>query len=788
MRVEKKVLCRGEAKVFVLISINDCDTVLSRNNLRLMSETKEGLTPLEWIPATSLSNNKSYEIICVLSQSRFCQTVIVRLCDNSGQIVDECHFSIESIKSSIESKYFGIKDRGKSQLIRNIDYLRDLNDYDLRVDDISYAIDTKWLMHFSIDAEKLDTENLTGYCWIESALARPQKVILDPIVIHGESKRAHFVTFFSAYIDKVAYGVFDSSCNNWCAFDALEGASFKPMKKAFVQRHQSASLDPNYGIWFKNRRDSRKCLQQQTNTTMDVSPLFSIIVPLYKTPVHFFIEMVESVLRQSYKNWELILINASAEDAQLFQIAEKYACQYENIIHYAITENLGITENTNIGIELSKGDYLCFFDHDDVLEPSILFEYAKAISQDSEIGVLYCDEDKLLPNGTLSQPTFKPDFNLDLLRDNNYVCHLLTVKKSIHAQLSRAESSVDGAQDYSLALQMVEIGAKFYHVPKVLYHWRISANSTAANSNSKPYATQAGILALQNHLDRMGISAVVENSHGRDFRYKINYNFEVTAISLVVILNKKNECFRAHLKAIAQMLSKYECEIIVVTEDSNSSCVDNSLPLVQIPCEETESFARKLERALGYCSYENIFVLSGDYCFEQTDWVDTFLGHLQRREVAVVAPMICDVAGMIREAGRTYLPTTFVPLSKGIFKEAPGYIYRPLSTQDVSLVSSCCFATKKSVLTKYASFDDDVNGDSFVADFCFECSENSLLAVYTPEITAIQFREDYEVDLMDACFMTKWASKLSKPDPFFNPNFAKDPYWASQYALDGIAT
>ena len=149
--------------------------------------------------------------------------------------------------------------------------------------------------------------------------------------------------------------------------------------------------------------------------------------------------------------------------------------------------------------------------------------------------------------------------------------------------------------------------------------------------------------------------------------------------------------------------------------------------------------------------------------------------------------MICDVAGMIREAGRTYLPTTFVPLSKGMYKEAPGYIYRPLSTQDVSLVSSCCFATKKSVLTKYASFDD-VNGDSFVADFCFECSENSLLAVYTPEITAIQFREDYEVDLMDACFMTKWASKLSKPDPFFNPNFAKDPYWASQYALDGIAT
>lgn len=786
MKVEKKILCRGEAKIFLLLVFTECGVVPKESNLCIVSKTTEGSLPLEWTCAASISSNGTFEAICMVPQNRKNQKIVATLCDDSGRIVSEFCFNIDSKKSSIESKLFGVKDPDECQLIRNIDNLRNMNQYDMKIDDISYVLDNEWLLHFSIDIEVLNAKNLKGYCWAEVPLAKPQESILAPQIICDGTKRAHFVAFFSGYISRISFGVFDEASNDWYAFDAIEYTSFKSIKRVFLQRHLSAWLDPNYGIWFKNRRASAGLLNRQKNTTFNYNPLFSIIVPLYKTPINFFIEMTESVIRQSYPNWELIFINASPEDANLYQIAEEYSRQNEKIIHRVIAKNLGITENTNIGIGLSKGDYLCFFDHDDVLEPDILFEYARAINCDPEIDLLYCDEDKLLPNGALSQPTFKPDFNLDLLRDNNYICHMLTVKHDLHSQLDKAGANVDGAQDYSLTLQMAEEGAKFYHVPKILYHWRISANSTAANSGSKPYATQAGILALQNHLDRMGLSAVAENSHGRDFRYKVNYSYETTAISLIVMPIKENKCSLFHLKKISQTLSGYDYEIVVVTEDGNAAYLDSDLPLVVVSCGMAESFIGKLKAALNHCSHENLFVLSGDYCFEQEDWVDTTLGHLQRQEVAVVSPMICDVAGMIREAGRTYLPTTFVPLSKGTFKEAPGYIYRPLSTQNVSLINSSCFATKKSVLKKYASFDSDFGGDCFVADLCFECSKNKLLAVYTPEITAIQFCEFHKVDSMDVRFLNKWASKLSSPDPFFNPNFARDPYWASQYALCDI--
>lgn len=787
MRVEKKVLCRGEAKIFILLAISDCKIKPNDNNLYLFSETKEGSRPVEWAFSTSLGAVNSYEIFCIIPQSKLSQKIVIQLRNDLNVTIDGYNFIVEPKTSSIKSKYYGVKSSDSCQLVRNIDCLRNLNNYDLKIEDLSYAIEDKWLIHFSIDMKELSADCLDGYCWVDSLLSKPQTVTIEPLVIVEEnSKRAHFVSFFSAYMNRIAFGVFNKSSNTWCAFDAIEQTSFKPIKKAFAYKHQNASFDPTYNIWFKNKRISQSHLKQQMHETMEQNPMFSVLVPLYKTPVHFFIEMIESVLRQSYSNWELILINASSEDGELFQIAEEYAKKYKRVIHHVIPENLGITENTNIGIAIAHGDYLCFFDHDDVLEPDILFEYAKAINSDPEIGLLYCDEDKLLPNGVLGQPTFKPDFNLDLLRDNNYICHMLTVKKSIHSQLEKAEAIVDGAQDYSLTLQMAETGVKFHHVSKILYHWRISENSTASNSNSKPYATQAGIIALQNHLDRIGISAIAENSHGRNFRYKVNYDFSDAAISLIMIPNSTNQIWLSHLKTIAESLSQIEYEILVVADDGVVLADHGDISIKQISCKKTESFAERIKKALDSSKYENILIFTKDICFEQHDWIYTMLGHLSREEVAIVGPMICDVAGMVQEAGRAYLPNAFVPLSSGIYKEAPGYIFRPLSTQNVSLVGSHCFATKKSLLKQCSSLESNLNNDCFVADFCFECKKNNKLTVYTPEVTAVQYCEKHEVDFMDAEFMCKWSSVLSQPDPCFNPNFSEDPYWASQYALGGI--
>lgn len=209
--------------------------------------------------------------------------------------------------------------------------------------------------------------------------------------------------------------------------------------------------------------------------------------------------MTESVKNQSYANWELILVNASPDNQELKVHVEQETAHDNRIKSINLTENKGISENTNAGVAIASGDFVSFFDHDDILEPDLLFSYAEAIENNDDVDLLYCDEDKLMPDGKLAQPFFKPDFNIDLLRNNNYICHMLTIRKSLLDTLEPNTKEFDGAQDHNLTLRAVEKARKVHHVPKVLYHWRLSETSTAANADSKPYATIAGIKAVQSH-------------------------------------------------------------------------------------------------------------------------------------------------------------------------------------------------------------------------------------------------------------------------------------------------
>ena len=285
---------------------------------------------------------------------------------------------------------------------------------------------------------------------------------------------------------------------------------------------RNAQVDPNYPAWFENHKAGIDVLAKQTDTYFEYRPEFSIIVPLFKTPEQFFTDMVDSVKHQSYGRRVLVLVNASLEDARLAELVADARKSDKRIKAVTLTENNGISENTNAGIAVAAGDFISFFDHDDVLEPDILFEYAKAINENPSTDVLYCDEDKLMLDGELAQPLFKPCFNIDLLRDNNYICHMLTVRKSLLDTLEPNTREYDGAQDHNLALRAAEKARHIHHVSKVLYHWRISETSTAADTGSKPYATQAGIRSVQEHLDRMGIPAKVSQSR-RPFTYRIDY-------------------------------------------------------------------------------------------------------------------------------------------------------------------------------------------------------------------------------------------------------------------------
>ena len=255
-------------------------------------------------------------------------------------------------------------------------------------------------------------------------------------------------------------------------------------------------------------------------TRMTYAPKISIVVPALDPQKKHFQALVESVMQQTYGNFELIVADAG-KTMNVMQVLEKY--QDERIIHRHLAKNAGISANTNLASAYATGDYVAFLDHDDFLTPDALYENALAILK-TDAEILYSDEDKCDSAGRIFfEPNRKPDFNPDYFFANNYICHFLVMKRSLFRAL-QLRSEYDGAQDYDLVLRAPK--SEIFHIPKVLYHWRTHRESTAGNPASKNYAYEAGKNALQDYFEALGVKADVEHAAHRGF-YRVTYHPDI---------------------------------------------------------------------------------------------------------------------------------------------------------------------------------------------------------------------------------------------------------------------
>ena len=261
------------------------------------------------------------------------------------------------------------------------------------------------------------------------------------------------------------------------------------------------------------------------------------MIPLFNTPEKYLKELIDSVVAQSYGNWELCLADGSTSPKTGAYVKKHYGGE-NRIVYRKIEENLGIAGNTNFAISMGTGEFMMFCDHDDVVAPNALFECVKAINENPKTDIVYTDEDLINSDGTIhSSPRFKPDFNFDFLRSINYICHIFMVRKSLIDRVGMLRKEYDGAQDYDFILRCCEQTEHIAHVPKVLYHWRAHDNSTAGNPESKQYAVDAGKRALEEHYRRMGYEAVVENT-GIFIVYRTIMKVQGNPKVSVIILNK----------------------------------------------------------------------------------------------------------------------------------------------------------------------------------------------------------------------------------------------------------
>ena len=284
----------------------------------------------------------------------------------------------------------------------------------------------------------------------------------------------------------------------------------KGLKEYIVSRVNASAMP--YGEWFELNKPTKEELEKQKKVKFEFEPKISIIVPTYKTPINFLREMIDSVVDQTYSNWELCIADGSEGDAAVEAELEKYAKQDDRIKYTLLEKNEGISGNTNAALELATGEYVGLFDHDDILAPNALYEVVKAL-QEKEYDILYTDEDKITGDGKEhNDPNFKPDFSMDLFCSHNYITHFFVVKTNIIKEIGGFRPEYDGSQDYDLMFRCIENADSIKHIPMILYHWRIHMNSVAGDPASKMYAYDAGKRAIEDHFKRIGVKAKVEHT------------------------------------------------------------------------------------------------------------------------------------------------------------------------------------------------------------------------------------------------------------------------------------
>lgn len=533
-------------------------------------------------------------------------------------------------------------------------------------------------------------------------------------------------------------------------------------------------------------------MEKQRKIAFTSAPKFSIIVPLYNTPIPFFNDMAESVKGQSYANWELILVDASPDNQELKARVEHEVARDNRIKSITLAENKGISENTNAGVAAASGDFVSFFDHDDILEPDLLFSYAEAIENNDNVDLLYCDEDKLMPDGKLAQPFFKPDFNIDLLRNNNYICHMLTIRKSLLDTLEPNTKEFDGAQDHNMTLRAVEKARNVHHVAKVLYHWRLSETSTAANADSKPYATIAGIKAVQNHLDRLGLNAKVEQAR-RPFTYKVTYAAPDShpLVSIIIPTKDYANILDNCITSIVEKSTYDNYELVIIENNSTENATFEYYDKLQakypdivrlVTWEHEFNFSKLMNFGVARAKGNYLLLLNNDTEVITPNWIETMLGICAREDVGAVGAKLYYPDNTIQHAGLCVTGGVAGHLCQSMPKDNWGYFALNDAQQDFSAVTAACIMTKRSEYEKVGGFTEELQVAFNDVDFCLKLREINDLIVYTPEVelyhyesisrgvennTDKQIRFHKEVAYMNY----RWANYYVEGDPYMNPNF-----------------
>ncbi len=565
----------------------------------------------------------------------------------------------------------------------------------------------------------------------------------------------------------------------------------------FENEAHRLSFPEQYALFLSQNKltDQAQNKIRETCQHFAFQPLISIVTPVYNCPPVFLEKCIQSVRNQLYTNWELCFHDDASTDPGTIACLQKWQ-QADSRIKLSLgKENEHISSATNAAISLASGTYIGFLDHDDELSPDALYEVVKALNAHPQLDFLYSDEDKLEADGSHTDPYFKPAFSIDLFLSYNYICHFAVMRKALGDQLGWLRTGFEGSQDYDLLLRMMDHEPEIHHIPKVLYHWRKMAGSTAALYEHKGYASDTTIQALEEYLERNEIPGRVEPSiRPGSFRIIRELQAPYELISIIIPFRDKVPLLRACVESILQKTHYPHFEIILVSNSSKEAATFSYLAALK----KRHSHIRIVEynQPFNYSKINNwavaehakgkyILLLNNDVEAINPGWLTEMSTHIQRKEVgAVGAKLLYDdnslqhagvVVGLGGVAGHAF---------KHLMDGEASYFNRADIVQNLSACTAACLMVKRELFLELGGLEEDFLQIAFNdIDLCLKIREAGYLITYTPfaklyhhesrsrgyeDTHAKQERFRKEV----LFFQQKWRSFLAKGDPYYNPNFS----------------
>lgn len=563
--------------------------------------------------------------------------------------------------------------------------------------------------------------------------------------------------------------------------------------KARVHATQRAAADDSdsslrYLQWIRKNEPGTAELEAQKKLAAEFpyQPLISILTPVYNTDPQMLIAMIESVLAQTYSDWEFCLVDGASTHADVWETLQTYAARDSRIKIERLDENFGISGNSNAALKLVTGEFTALLDHDDVLAPFALFEVVKLLNEQPEVDFIYSDKDTLLTDGTRYLPLFKPGWSPEILLNANYLTHLCVLRTSLMREIGGFDPETDGAQDWMLFLKVAQKTDRFAHIPKMLYHWREHSRSTASGMQAKPYAATGQLRSIQAHLDALGLHAQARFEEGIIARVVWNID---PALKVSIILNLENEINASEMSALlnAYRADAPDCAVEWIILNHSGNQLDIGMTLTGVPeidpqiitLSREDTQASALNHAAALASGDVLIFISSRLKPEQLGSLSELVGWTSHQDIGVVGGQLLQPNLTIAHTGYILnLGGLVGSLGVGQPRYSGTLLGHLVWYRNFSAVSGHGMAIRRELFESVGGFDEAFEQRGHDIDLCLRLMDRGKRHVYTP-FAVFKYAEFIPKlwssdDVDGARLRTQHAKRFESLDPYYSPNLALD--------------